>query len=175
MKRKRTNPLRYVFLCAIVFAIALVYIARLVNLQLVSSDNYNYISEYTVERREIIQAQRGEIYDRNGVLLVGNKYYYNILLDYGDIPADAVGFNEAILTVVHAAHRAGEADKLTKSVYPLEHNGSSIAFKEEYLSGGTKRAKLIRLLLDIGYGDARLSDEERRAQAEQQMKHLMWF
>ncbi|MBR6741811.1 MAG: hypothetical protein IKM09_00040 [Clostridia bacterium] len=166
MKRKRTNPLRYVFLCAIVFAIALVYIARLVNLQLVSSDNYNYISEYTVERREIIQAQRGEIYDRNGVLLVGNEYYYNILLDYGDIPADAVGFNEAILTVVHAAHRAGEADKLTKSVYPLEHNGSSIAFKEEYLSGGTKRAKLIRLLLDIGYGDARLSDEERRAQAE---------
>lgn len=166
MKRKRTNPLRYVFLCAIVLCVALVYIARLVNLQLVGSDNYNYISEHTVERREIIQAQRGEIYDRNGVLLVGNEYYYNILLDYGDIPADAIGFNDAILTVVHAAHRAGEADKLTKSVYPLEHNGSAISFKEEYLSGGSKRSRLTRILVDVGYGDARLSDEERREQAE---------
>ncbi|MBQ1212169.1 MAG: penicillin-binding protein 2, partial [Clostridia bacterium] len=83
MKRKRTNPLRYVFLCALVIGVALVYIARLINLQFVSADNYKYVSDYTYTRTEKIKAQRGEIYDRNGVPLVTNEYYYNVLLDYG--------------------------------------------------------------------------------------------
>ena len=111
--------MRYVFLCTLVIGVALVYIARLINLQFVSADNYNYVSEYTYTRTEKIQAQRGEIFDRNGVALVTNEYYYNVLLDYGDIPADAVGFNGAILNVVAAAEKCGETDKLTDPAYVL--------------------------------------------------------
>ena len=81
--RKRTHPFRYFFLGALPVAVCLVFFARLVNLQLVSADLYDYVSEKTYTRTVTVPVQRGEIYDRNGVLLVGNRYSYNLLLDYG--------------------------------------------------------------------------------------------
>lgn len=166
MKRKRTNPIRYVFLCTLVIGVALVYIARLINLQFVSADNYNYVSEYTYTRTEKIKAQRGEIYDRNGVALVTNEYYYNILLDYGDIPADAAGFNGAILNVVWAAEKCGETDKLTDPAYALAYTDGRLQFSENYTEGGKYRNKLIRLLTDLEYGGKGLSAEERKSACE---------
>ncbi len=166
MKRKRTNPIRYVFLCALVVGVALVYIARLINLQFVSADNYKYVSDYTYTRTETIKAQRGEIYDRNGVPLVTNEYYYNILLDYGDIPADAAGFNRAVLNVVLAAEKCGETDKLTDPAYPITETDGRLGFAENYAVGGKYRNKLIRLLCDAEYGGKGLSDEQRKSAAE---------
>ena len=166
MKRKRTNPIRYVFLCTLVVGVALVYIARLINLQFVSADNYNYVSDYTYTRTEKIQAQRGEIYDRNGVALVTNEYYYNALLDYGDIPSDAAGFNGAILNVVWAAEKCGEQDKLTDPAYALSKTDGKLTFAEDYAADGKYRNKLIRLLTQLEYGGNGLTDEERKAACE---------
>jgi len=165
MKRKRTNPIRYVFLCTLVLGVAVIYIARLINLQLVSADQYNYVSEKTYTRTETVKAQRGEIYDRNGVPLVTNEYFYNVLLDYGDIPADAAGFNNAILTVVRVAEKCGEVDRLTAPSYALTRDGGRLAFTEDYSADGKYKNKLTKLLTDLEYGEKDASEEERREQA----------
>ncbi|MDY5940475.1 MAG: penicillin-binding transpeptidase domain-containing protein [Eubacteriales bacterium] len=164
--RKRTHPFRYFFLGALPVAVCLVFFARLVNLQLVSADLYDYVSEKTYTRTVTVPVQRGEIYDRNGVLLVGNRYSYNLLLDYGEIPADAVGFNRTILTVIHLAADCGESEKLTEPEYPLSGTADAPVFTEDYASDGKKREKLVRLLIELGYGDKKKSEEERQAQAE---------
>lgn len=164
--RKRTHPFRYLFICALPIAICLVFFARLVELQLISADFYDYVSEETYTRTVTVPVQRGEIYDRNGVLLVGNRYCYDLFLDYGDIPADAVGFNNAILTVVHAASACGETDKLTEPEYPLSGGENAPAFTEDYAPGGKKRDRLVRLLCELGYGSKKDTEEERKAKAE---------
>lgn len=166
MKRKRTNPVRYVFLCAVVIGIALIYIARLINLQFVSADNYRYVSEYTYTRTETVKAQRGEIFDRNGVPLVTNEYYYHILLDYGTIPADAAGFNGAVLSVVRMAEKCGETDRLTPPSYPLTEENGYLEFTEDYAPDGKYKSRLTRLLCDYEYGGSGLTDEKRKEQAK---------
>ena len=166
MKRKRTNPVRYFFLCALAVAVCLIFIARLINLQLVSADYYNYVDENTYTRTEKIKAQRGEIFDRNGTPLVSNVYYNNILLDYGDIPADAVGFNGAILTVLRAAELCGETEKLTEPNYPLAGSPIYPRFSADYVQGGKMRPKLVKLLCELGYGGVDKTEEERKQLAE---------
>ena len=86
---KRTNPFRYLFLGGLFFIVCLVFAVRLARYQLAGTDRYDYARIGTYTRRETVTAQRGEILDRNGVPLVTNSYYYNVLLDYGRMPDDA--------------------------------------------------------------------------------------
>lgn len=58
--------------------IALVFIGRLVQLQLASSEWTDYAARLT-ESREVLDPARGLIYDRHGALLVTNKASYDLL------------------------------------------------------------------------------------------------
>ncbi|MBQ9012190.1 MAG: penicillin-binding protein 2 [Bacilli bacterium] len=60
--------------------VAVVFIATLFNLQIVHGDEYREQSEKRMLRTQNITAPRGEIYDRNGVILATNKLSYDVIL-----------------------------------------------------------------------------------------------
>lgn len=55
--------------------------ARLVSLQLLDADEYKSQADTQSRRLVVIPAPRGNIYDRNGILLVGNRPAHNIVVD----------------------------------------------------------------------------------------------
>lgn len=64
----------------VVIAISVIFIATLFNLQIVNGENYREQSEKRMLRTKNITAPRGEIYDRNGVILATNKLSYDVEL-----------------------------------------------------------------------------------------------
>ena len=60
--------------------VAVVFIATLFNLQIIHGDEYREQSEKRMLRTQNITAPRGEIYDRNGVILATNKLSYDVIL-----------------------------------------------------------------------------------------------
>ncbi len=83
---KNTNKKFYTsglfILGAFFVAVCAFYAVRLVNMQITRSEDYAFISSKTYERREVIQAVRGEIYDRNGKPLITNEYTNTVELSY---------------------------------------------------------------------------------------------
>lgn len=72
---KRTNVL--VVIIALVF---LVLVGRVAYLQLIETEHYRTLARENSLRLITISAPRGEIYDRNGVKLVGNRPLYAVSL-----------------------------------------------------------------------------------------------
>ena len=62
-------------------AICLFYVVRLGLLELSSENIGGHRQDGTTERTVIVQAVRGQIYDRNGVPLVVNEYAYSLTVD----------------------------------------------------------------------------------------------
>ncbi len=86
MNKKRGYLLRYIFLAAFFVVVCLIYTGRLIRYQISGQDQY--VKENTSQnkyRYETIHAQRGEIFDRNGVPLVINVFTYDIHLDGGKV------------------------------------------------------------------------------------------
>jgi cell division protein FtsI (penicillin-binding protein 3) len=63
---------------------ALVY--RLVNLQIIRSDELSYFAKRQQTNSQIVKAERGFIYDRNDVLLVYNRNDYSFFVDLRMLP-----------------------------------------------------------------------------------------
>ncbi len=134
--RKQENTARLIWCAAIYIAIAVVYIGRLLYLQ-VSGQDYYTMSQQTryVTRYEKIQAQRGEIYDRNGVPLVTNDYAYSVMLDYATRPSTQEEINEMLLDIAAIAARSGESDKLVQPRESLEITVVSDGLRFSYPDG----------------------------------------
>lgn len=71
---------RSLILYIIVVIVAVIYIVQLFNLQIINGKEYREKSEKRMLRTENITAPRGEIYDRNGVVLATSKLSYNVEL-----------------------------------------------------------------------------------------------
>ncbi|OGC70418.1 penicillin-binding protein 2 [candidate division WWE3 bacterium RIFOXYC1_FULL_39_7] len=68
--RKKWNA---VFLLCLMLTIFLIYIVRAVNLQLINHDKYSILANNNKTRKSHIIAERGVIYDRNGIVLARNN------------------------------------------------------------------------------------------------------
>lgn len=135
MKKKRSFFARYVFLALLFLSFIMIYTARLIQLQISGQDYYTMTasSSYTY-RTETIYAQRGEIYDCNGVPLVTNEYTYNIDLDSGSMPSAQAQKNDVILSVLKEAEIMDEANSFTlpDSPYLAYPNTSGTDLHFEY-------------------------------------------
>ena len=78
MKHKNRALLRIFFVGALFIAICGRFVIRLINIG--STSDPAKIQTGTYQREEIIEAQRGEIYDREGRLLVSNSYSYDLTI-----------------------------------------------------------------------------------------------
>ena len=86
--------LRVASFYVIVAAALLTLVACLAYQQLKRTQTYNLTEQMQTERRVIIPGPRGNIYDRDGVLLVGNRPRYTVVLYLDELQQDF--FREAI-------------------------------------------------------------------------------
>lgn len=152
--KKRDNIIRIWAIAVLYIVIALVYVGRLLYLQVSGQDYYSMsVPSRTYSRTVTVQAQRGEIFDRNGNALVSNNYSHNIILDYASLPADDRTSNDIVMSVVDAARILGLADCIAEPKESLVVEaepgvGLSYYMSDSFLdsSRGRKYTKLVREL-----------------------------
>lgn len=109
---------RIIFLCVIFLVIGIVYVARMIYVTL-NIDPVETVNEYRYEREEPIQALRGQIYDREGRVLVYNSTRYDMVFDYDAMAADNINRNYAILQAVYSLNGTGNSDKRAETEFPF--------------------------------------------------------
>ncbi len=165
--KTRENLPRLFILTVLCIALGLVYMGRLLYLQ-VSGQDYYSMSQRAVyrTRTETIQAQRGEIFDRNGTPLVTNSTAYILRLDYLAMPTDNESINAMLLDLNTVAARSGEQDKIVPpgDSLLLETSPSGITFR--YPDGffeTVRGRRYTRLVNELNVGEDATVEEEARA------------
>ena len=138
---------------AIFVLVCLVYFAKMVNVTLNAGPKTIITGIY--ERREPITALRGQIYDRNGKVLVYNEYSYDLVFDYDAMAATQIDRNYAILQVVSALDVTGNSGNVSESSFPFEGKYPNYTYSDEALDG--ESAIYYRLLKRIAQNE--LEDE----------------
>ena len=139
---KDTKITRRIFILAGIFCIiCLLYVVRLAGIVLtgekpeIQDHSYVYVT---------VNAARGQIYDRNGVPLVTNKYVYNLVLDDQTMQEDDYDRNKSLLTLLHIFNNSSEAHKRTQDIYPFEGRYPELTYAPEVFEDSTMRYRLVR-------------------------------
>ena len=121
MRGRPSNKLstRILIIGAIFAAVCIIYFIRMFNI-VSTSDPNNKIETGTYERKVAIQAVRGEIYDRNGKILVYNSSTYDMVFDYGAMATTHAQRNVDILKAVTALKETDNWEKRTETSFPFE-------------------------------------------------------
>ena len=118
MKKEKSGIARYIALGAIFVAVSLIYIFRLINLQVAGQDYYSMTTPIRQRTRTVrIQAMRGEIFDRNGKPLVTNDYSWEVRFDYGSFPRNSAGRNDTVLSTLKIAEERGFGENIKEPAY----------------------------------------------------------
>ncbi|MBR6916207.1 MAG: hypothetical protein IKN36_07595, partial [Clostridia bacterium] len=118
MKKESSGIVRYIILGAVFVAVSVIYIFRLINLQVAGQDYYSMTTPIKQRTRTVrVQAMRGEIFDRNGKPLVTNDYSWEIRFDYGAFPRDADARNQAVLSTMKIAGKYGFEENIKEPTY----------------------------------------------------------
>ena len=100
------------FLLALVGALLIV---RLIDLQIINGEQYREKSEKKTVRETIVEAPRGEIYDRNGVVLATNKLAYDVVVY--KVGLEQKELNNTLLKVINILEK--NKDELSTS-FPMD-------------------------------------------------------
>ncbi len=136
---------RYLIIGVFFVIMCLVYIASAIKIQSLYGGREDDTGDGYTTRTVAIQAVRGEIYDRNGNILVSNNYNYSLIYDYSAIASTVAQQNEDILTLISLlAGTSCRAEKQCpfKGVYP------DITFDVDVLKDETVKARLARIIKD---------------------------
>jgi len=141
LRRFFSNRLAVLGVCLL--PLMLILGIRLFQLQIVRGEKYYEDYVNTTKKEVSISAMRGNIYDRNGVLLAGSKVVYNVTLSDESYYTKSDGaFNEMLLRLASVLSEFGISPERT---VPVE-----IGPEGDYVfSGGD--AKVRRLIRDV-YG-----------------------
>ncbi len=144
----RVQVMRYISIIAFLILVCAIFCARLVSIQIIDPPLDGGDGDgKTFKRTEKIQAQRGEIYDRNGKILVHNDYSRAIVLDWGDFPWTGEEANTLILSSVERIKETDGESSLTEIEYfPFEDVFGEIRYKDSYLEGGEDDFRLEKML-----------------------------
>ena len=145
---KKTHLARYISLGAVFVLICLIYLTRLVNYQITGVDFYVSTKTNTYTRTEIIQAHRGEVYDRNGKALISNEYSYNLDLDYGSMPRTNAEKNAMFLSLSSALDACGYTDTFDTISSPLSGTYPDLSYNEDFFASASAKRKFNRVLRD---------------------------
>ena len=124
--KKRHVGARYLTLGLIFLVICVAYVAVLLVYQLRGSSLPPKEEGYT--RTYTVPGIRGEIYDCNGVLLVGNATSYDLIYEYGAMPDSRREINQALLRTMEAILATGNGDRLAKDYFVLEGTYPELSF-----------------------------------------------
>ena len=79
---------RFLIVYGLLGVVAVIFITRLINLQVIGSANYIQQAEGNRSETISVAPSRGSIYDRNGIILARNIASYNIVITPANLPDD---------------------------------------------------------------------------------------
>lgn len=161
MNPKREHLARYIAIGVIAVAFAVVFAARLINIEVTGQGYVEDASRSDSHTRtEPIYALRGEIRDRNGKPLVTNSYYYVIYLDAGALSTESESEkNSVILRLFEDAEAASQTDTYSEPSSPFARDGEgNVGYDGEYME--TVYGKRLKKLL------AGITEKEDEVEAE---------
>ncbi len=126
-QRKPNITARYVGLCAAFAVICIAFLVALAVIQ-IKGPTTEYNPDGDNARRISVAGLRGEIYDRNGKIIVGNSTSYDLLYEYGAMPSDAKDVNAELLCVLKSLESTSESQKLVKGYFPLTGTYPEVAY-----------------------------------------------
>ncbi len=130
MKKGFNRIARYISLLSLFLVVMLVYIVVLAKIQIDGAKNAPVNDEVAYTRTVTVSGLRGEIYDRNGKLLVGNDTRYDLLLEYGAIPDTSEELNDSILKILDALKKTNSSDCLTATCPVLTGRYPDMSYAE---------------------------------------------
>ena len=144
------HTLRYLGIVSLFCLICVIYLGRLFFIQIAGREN-EYEADIT-EREVTVQAVRGEIYDRNGVKLVANRYSYDLSLAHAQFFSLSVHErNDVCLRVQTALAKRGGEGVREQKFFPFDGTYPNYTYSAETLDGDSIRYyRLKRVLGDIG-------------------------
>lgn len=169
--KRREHAARYILMAILMIAFALAAAVRLVNIDVTGQGYTEDSSRSNYKKRTVtVQALRGEIFDRNGKVLVRNKYFYDIYLDAGSLATRNSERNDVILKVLSACAESGEEDSFTLPEYPFleipSQSGTLVNYEYSAAYMNTVYGRrLKKLLLNI-------TEEEELPEAAEAIKLL---
>ncbi len=132
-------------------AVCLVYVVIFGIRQLSSENIGGHRKDGTTERTVIVQAMRGQIYDRNGKALVTNEYTYSLTVDYSVLPQDPAQRNEVLIDAAEALYSCGEGGRLETYRYPFEGTFPELVYTAAaQQEGSSEYASLLSVLESTG-------------------------
>lgn len=128
IKKTANTNLRYASVAVSFFVICLVFLIVLAVIQAKGPE-----TEYddATVRTVTVSGLRGEIYDRNGKLLVGNSTNYDLVYEYGAMPDTYREINLALLETLSVLERTGNSDKLCDDYFPIVGDYPSVSYIPE--------------------------------------------
>ncbi|MBQ9438675.1 MAG: penicillin-binding protein, partial [Lachnospiraceae bacterium] len=140
---------------------------RVFNLQIVHGEDYLNSFELKIEKRRSIPAARGNIYDKNGILLAYNELAYSVTMEdvYESGRGKNAALNGTLLSLVHLIERNGDSVISDFGIVLDQHNNFQFAYSGTSLS---------RFLADV-YGKSLISDlsyKEQTSTAQDVVNYL---
>ncbi len=161
MSPKRVNTTaRYIGLLCFFLAVMLSYTVILAIQEIRGGSTRGGKGDVVETRQVTVSSLRGEIYDRNGVLLVGNTTSYDLIFEYGSIPYTTNEFNESILQALAALEATDSEDKLCDDYYPFVGTYPSLSYSEAALDEGSDENKYLKRVLEANVLDKDTSAKE---------------
>ncbi len=161
---------RLIILILFFTILSTVLIHRVFVLQIVKGEDYLKNYTMSIERTVEVTGTRGNIYDRNGELLAGNRLAYSIEIEdngsYESIDQKNMLINETINTVIDMIESNGDSAIIDFGIFINEEDEYEFQYGE-----GTRRN---RFLADI-YGHAKIEDlkpEEASSSAQDIIDHM---
>lgn len=161
MSHDRTHALRYLAVIAVFCTVCVIYLGRLFYIQI--SGRESSYSTGTETRTVSIQAVRGEIYDRNGVKLVENRYTYTLSVAHTQFYTLSVREkNEMCLQLLTALKACGAEQKDADRFFPLERQYPYYRYNEDACDDDSLiYSRLQRVFKDLGLEKDTTAEELR--------------
>lgn len=149
----------------LVIIIGVVFSLRLIQLQIVNGTEYREKSEKKMARATVIEAPRGEIYDKNGLVLATSVLGYDVEIYRTKI--DNLTLNKTILKVIKILKKNGDTFNTTlpieKGKLVFYNNKQEInlydTFKFDKSLNGDKILKLLYEKYELN--DTEFTEEEK--------------
>lgn len=110
-RKQRDIKRRYIIYLIIIIVCCAVFLRHLVNLQIVNGQEYLDSSIKRIITKGVVYANRGNIYDRNGIPIAGNRMGYCI--EYVDTGLPNKEKNEMLLKFINLLEQNGDTYKST--------------------------------------------------------------
>ncbi len=160
-----------VFIAAAVFCIlSSILIQRVFYLQIVKGQNYADQYEIQIQKTKEVEGTRGNIYDRNGVLLAYNELAYSVTIEdngeYDSVSEKNKELNNVVSTVIDIVEANGDT--------VISDFGIILDHDDNYMFVAENNTQRLRFVADV-YGESYiddLTDKQRNQTAAQIIDYL---